>query len=118
MGDEPGRDEALLRLNDRPGKRVTVWVGITGGDHEIAILEAEGELRHWTQGQAGAPVASPDAAADLENVAGSYDIGDAASVDLTDVRPLAVGMPLHDHLTIRLDENTTLNVVEQAESEA
>jgi hypothetical protein len=45
------------------------------------------ELRHWTQGRAGARLAIRDVAAGLENVAGSYDIGDGVSVDLTDSGP-------------------------------
>ena len=38
---------------------------------------------------------------------------ETTSLDLSDVRPLKVSIPLDDHLTIRLDENTTLNIVEQ-----
>jgi hypothetical protein len=107
LSDEPSRDEALLWLNDRLGKRVAIWIGINRGHLELDVFEVAGELRHWTEGQAAGRAANRD------SVAGLYEVGDDASLDLSDVRPLEVSMPLHDHLTVRLDENTTLNVVEQ-----
>jgi hypothetical protein len=49
--------------------------------------------------------------------AGLYDIGDGASINLGDVHPLEVVTwpedPDQDRLTIRIDENTTLEIVEQ-----
>jgi hypothetical protein len=80
--------------------------GSDRGDLEFGVFEVAGELRHWTEGRGAVGAANRD------DVAGLYEVGDDASLDLSDVRPLEVSMPLDDHLTVRLDENTTLNVVE------
>ena len=102
-------DDALLWLNDRLGKSVTVWIAVEHGDTETSILEATGVLEHWSEGRAGAR------AVGREDIAGLYDVG-GASFDLSDVQPLGVETPLADHLVIRLDQNTTLQVLEQAET--
>jgi hypothetical protein len=100
--------DALLWLNDRLGTRVTALIAVERGDLEISILEAGGELRHWSEDRGA------DRAASRDDVAGLYDVGGAA-LDLSDVRPLEVKALADDHLLIRLDETTTLQVVEQAE---
>jgi hypothetical protein len=95
-------------LNDRLGQSLAVWIWLEYGDSSFRVFEAEGELRHWTEGQPhvlGAPT--------LDELQGRYRIGDAAAVDLSDVRPLEVTTGPDDHLHVRLDENTTLEVVEQ-----
>jgi hypothetical protein len=106
---------ALLWLNDRLGKRVTVWVGIERGDLELCVIETQGELRHWTESGQGQLTEERESGHGIgrDEVAGLYDIGGGVSLDLSDVRPLEVSTPLDDHLTIRHDENTTLQVVEQ-----
>jgi hypothetical protein len=42
------RDEALLWLNDRVGRDVSIYVEIDCGDYTANVLSCEGgELRHW-----------------------------------------------------------------------
>jgi hypothetical protein len=94
------------------GRREPVYVvegekDVEQGDLELSILEAAGELRHWSEGRGA------DRASGREDVAGLYYVG-GASLDLSDVRPLEVALWGDDHLAIRLDERTTLHVVEQA----
>jgi hypothetical protein len=105
--DEAFLDEALLWLNDRLGKSVTVLIALHTGDTDVSVLEAAGELRHWTEGRAAVRAASRD------DVAGMYDVGGDATLDLTHVRPLHIATwpDEDDHLVVRIDESTTLQVV-------
>jgi hypothetical protein len=86
-------------------------IALEQGDQASAVFTAEGELRHWSEGRAAVRAASRD------DVAGLYDVGDGASFDLTDVRPLEVTASA-DTLTVRLDEHTTLHVDEQEDAPA
>jgi hypothetical protein len=104
-------DDALLWLNDRLGGNVAVEIVVYRGDMEVAVLRAQGELRHWSAAQGAGRAVS------REDVAGLYDVGGAA-LDLTDVRPLEVTTGPDDQLTVRLDEHTTLVIVEQDDARA
>jgi hypothetical protein len=114
-------DDALLWLNDRLGKSVAVSVLLARGDLDLQVLYAHGELHHWTETNRPPPEHMGDVPigdiARADNV-GLYSVGAGAAVlDLTMVRPLEVSAwPSDpDHLTVRLDENTTLDLVEQEE---
>jgi hypothetical protein len=86
---------------------------IEEGDLACTVFDAEGELRHWSEGKAAVLASS------REEIAGLYDVGEGASFNLTDVRPLGVTTEPgeSDHLIVRLDERTTLDVVEQEDDE-
>ena len=105
-------DDALLWLNDRIGKNVAAWVAVTHWDLDVGVLEAAGELRHWTQGR----LATRALSVPRDDIAGLYEIG-GASLDLSNVRPLKVSTwpDAPDHLIVQLDEHTTLEIVEQDE---
>lgn len=102
-------DDALLWLNDRLGKDVTVNVMVERGDVPFSVFDAGGELRHWTDGTAALEAPSRD------HIQGIYDVGEGASFDLSNVQPLEVTTEPDESLVIRLDEKTTLDVVEHKE---
>jgi hypothetical protein len=111
-------DDALLWLNDRLGKSVAASVELERGDLDLAVLYADGELHHWSETQKPPEHIGEVAIGDLvraDNL-GRYYVG-AAVLDLTTVRPLEVFAWPSDpgHLTVRLDENTRLDLVEQEE---
>jgi hypothetical protein len=111
-------DDALLWLNDRLGKSVAVSIEIERGDFDLAVLYADGELHHWTETQQPRERIGELAAGNIleaDNI-GRYYVGEAV-LDLTDVRALEVSAWPSDpgHLTVRIDENTKLDLVEQQE---
>ena len=110
QGTPSSIEGALLWLNDRLGKSVAAWIAVEEGDAIFTVFDAEGELRHWSEGKAA--ILAPS----REEIAGLYDVGDGASFDLSGVRPLEVTTwPDEDHLIVRLDERTTLNVEQHEE---
>jgi len=113
QGTPSSIEDALLWLNDRLGKSVAVWVEVDRGIVH-SVLSVEGELRHWSEGR------SPDRVHGRDDVAGLYDIGDGGcSIDLSDLEPLGVWTVPDDvtHLVVRIDESTTLDIVEQEDDE-
>lgn len=102
-------DDALLWLNDRLGKNVTVWVAAERGDIDRPVVSTQGELRHWCQ-RDGVPRTTG-----CDEMRGLYLVGGRAALDLSEVRVLEVSTDpdVPRHLIVRLDENATLNVIEQ-----
>jgi hypothetical protein len=82
------------------------------GDLALPVFEAEGELHHWSEARASA-LRHPGSRDELR---GRYRVGDSASLDLSDARPIEVTVGPDDHLRVRLDEQTTLEVVEHEAS--
>jgi hypothetical protein len=109
-------DDALLWLNDRLGRSVTIYVAVQQDDDNLSVFHTVGDLRHWTEGKRHI-----DAAA-ASTMAGLYDLGGGSWLDLTIVRPLEITTSRNrdedECLTIRLDERTTLEVVEHADPDA
>jgi hypothetical protein len=101
-------DDALLWLHDRLGRDVNASITIERGDLELGVLEVSGKLRHWSEGKWSRAVSRDD-------VVGLYAVGENCALDLSDVQPLEIGTWPDDpsHLVVRLDVNTTLDVVEQ-----
>ena len=104
----PDAIPVLLWLNDRLGKCVAAEIDIERGDFKFSVFEAQGELRHWSTETGTEQPASRD------DMLGYYEVGGGAKLDLTNVRPLEVTTGRED-LIVRLDENTTLEVVEQGD---
>jgi hypothetical protein len=102
-------DDALLWLNDRLGKNVTVWVAAERDEIDRAVVSTQGELRHWCHDN-GVP-----RGLGCDEMRGLYLVGGRAALDLSNVRVLEVSTHPHvpKHLIVRLDENSTLNVIEQ-----
>lgn len=86
-------DEALLALNDRLGREVTVWVEV---DHEKPLLIATGLLENWSR-ETAEPLPPGAEHFDLR---GHYAIADAR-FDLSDAPVESVGART-DGLTFRL----------------
>jgi hypothetical protein len=103
MQDEPTtRDDVLLWLNDRIGKRVNVSVELEKGDYPVTVLEAEGELLHWrdTDSARTTPV--------RDELIGWYAVGDAR-FDLSDLDHLDAW--IRDGMVdVELAENVTLRI--------
>jgi hypothetical protein len=59
-------------------------VEIERGDFGVTVLEAAGELRHWSERRIASRAAGRD------DIRGMYDVGDGAYIDLSEVRPLEV----------------------------
>jgi hypothetical protein len=97
-------DEALLILNDRLGREVTVWIEIA---HDSPLLMATGTLEPWSPPaeEAGALLEQPPTHFDLF---GNYSVGDAR-IDLSEAPVESVGTR-PTGLTFRLDENVRLIV--------
>jgi hypothetical protein len=104
-------NDALLWLNDRLGKRIHIALVVDYGDSGTMVLAAAGELAHWSERKGDAEIAIQ-----RDDIAGLYDVG-GAMLDLTDVRPLEVDVWPEEwsQLTVRLDEKTKLEIVEQDE---
>jgi hypothetical protein len=100
-----------LWLNDRLGREVAVWIEVEQGDLGVGVLEADGELRHWSEEK------EASRAAGREDIAGLYEIGGCADLNLSYLRPVEVTTMPSDpsHLIVRLDEWTTLEIVERDE---
>jgi hypothetical protein len=101
--------EALLWLNDHRGYSVTVTVGILHGDEMSFVLEARGELEHWTaeSGSARELVGSPV----REDLRGLYSVG-GAQLDVTElawsrITPGGLG----DSLLFELEDGARLLIV-------
>jgi hypothetical protein len=74
-------DEALLVLNDHLGHEVEVTVTVALGDSAAEIMRAGGRLRRWHEDR------DPEDAFDRQDIVGLYDVGEAASFDVTDPGP-------------------------------
>jgi hypothetical protein len=72
-------------------------------------MSTQGELRHWCHDN-GVP-----RGLGCDEMRGLYLVGGRAALDLSNVRVLEVSTHPHvpKHLIVRLDENATLNVIEQ-----
>jgi hypothetical protein len=58
QGTPSSIEDALLWLNDRLGKSVAAWIAVEDGDSIFSVFDAEGELRHWSEGKAAVLAAS------------------------------------------------------------
>jgi hypothetical protein len=101
-------DELLLWLNDRLGKSVHVAVELERGDLTVSILEAEGDLQHWSERADSRSLSVP-----RDDLTGRYAVGDA-SFDLTNLGHLDAVLQ-GDELAIALSDDVTLSIVEQEE---
>lgn len=61
----------------------------------------------------GARGGGPNRVVGRDDIVGLYDVGEA-SFNLSDAQPLEVTTPMEGHLRVRLDEHTTLEIVEQS----
>jgi hypothetical protein len=80
------------------------------------VFDAAGELRHWSEG-AKPSLLLVGGKRPRDDPAGLYEIGEGATINLTNVHPIGVWTLPDDpsHLFVQVDENTTLQVVEQTE---
>jgi len=96
-------DEALLILNDRLGREVTVWTEVA---HDTPLLLATGALEPWS------PAPDEEAGGLLEqtpqhfDLFGNYSVGDAR-IDLSDT-PVESVAARPNGLTFRLVEGVRL----------
>lgn len=110
-------EEALLWLNDRCGKHVSVALQVTSDEASASVLEVEGELCHWREKVkfVGRPEQhSPRK--DLEFVAteespGLYMVG-KAGLDVTQLGSCKIRVGrVGDELVFELDDDIRLSVV-------
>ena len=103
------REEALLWLNDRIGKKVNVSVVLEVGDQFEMLFTAEGDLHHWRE-QSDAAAWTHNA---REDISGLYRVG-SADLDLTQTGHLEI-RSREDRLTLDLADNASLEIVEKRE---
>jgi hypothetical protein len=106
-------DDALLWLNDRLGKSVGVWIAREYPDFAVMVFAAAGELRHWTEDKPDTLEWTGVLGPLLDELHGHYYIADSIELNLSAVQPLDVNTDPEDgRLIVRLDECTTLNVID------
>jgi hypothetical protein len=98
-----GRDELLLWLNDRLGREIEVEIRVERGDLSVTLLQAMGELRHWSEAQVpavfGALMLGP-----REDLLGWYTIGEGAGLDVTNIGDVRVDELASGELAVELRE--------------
>jgi hypothetical protein len=82
MDEAISRDQALLWLNDRLGRRMLIGLSVGCGEFSRSVVSAAGELRHWSATRSSDLSAAAGAAL-REVFAEGYAVG-VADFDISD----------------------------------